>query len=176
MYHTRDELTKNHRDPGQLQSGFMPENPTDCLCPLHSFRLYLEHLHPENPYLWQIPNAHPKDPYDTVWYTKAHIGKNPLSTFMSSISEMCNLLKIYTNHTIRVTGATILERKGYSNEQIMSVTRHKSVQSLSIYQRIMPKDRLSTGKTLFEPMTKKENEIKSVNTQDQPAASVTPPQ
>ena len=47
----KDELTKNHRKPEQIVSGIMPENRDDPLCPVKSFRKYLEHLSPKNTYL-----------------------------------------------------------------------------------------------------------------------------
>ena len=50
-----DELTKNHKEAENIVSGFMPENKDDRHCPVHSFRIYLEHLEPQNPYLWQTP-------------------------------------------------------------------------------------------------------------------------
>ena len=37
---TKDELTKNHREMENLVSGVMPENKTDRLCPVASFRKY----------------------------------------------------------------------------------------------------------------------------------------
>ena len=36
----RDELTKNHKEMENLVSGVMPENKTDVLCPVKSFREY----------------------------------------------------------------------------------------------------------------------------------------
>ena len=47
---------------------------------------------------------------DVVWYSQAHIGKNPLAKFLSNISKNCQLSKMYTNHCIRVTGSAILTR------------------------------------------------------------------
>jgi hypothetical protein len=44
------------------------------------------------------------------------------------------LSQIYTNHSIRATGATILGRN-CSMAQIMAVTRHKSASSVAVYQR-----------------------------------------
>ena len=42
------------------------------------------------------------------------------------MSKMCELSKIYTNHSIRVTGASLLTRMKYSLKEIMSVTGYKS--------------------------------------------------
>jgi hypothetical protein len=45
------------------------------------------------------------------------------------------LSQIYTNHSIRATGATILGRN-CSMAQIMAVTGHKSASSVAVYQRV----------------------------------------
>ena len=65
-----DELTKNHHQLENTSSGIMPENKTDPLCPVVSFRKYISHLHPENKYMWQytVDEINPKTP-DT-WFTR----------------------------------------------------------------------------------------------------------
>ena len=131
----KDELTKNHREAGAIVSGVMPENPNDPLCPVKSYVKYHGHLNPENNFLWQLPLKNVNMEHDSVWYSRAHIGKNPLAKFMSNVSKYCGLSKIYTNHCIRVTGASILTRMQFSASEIMSVTGHKLVQSLAIYQK-----------------------------------------
>ena len=50
-----DELTKNHRELENIVSEVMPENKTDPLCPVKSFREYVSHLHPNNKFMWQYP-------------------------------------------------------------------------------------------------------------------------
>ena len=61
MLKVYDEATKNHKELDQpIKSNFMPENKTDRQCPVHSYKLYISHLHPQNEYLWQQPNLHPK--------------------------------------------------------------------------------------------------------------------
>ena len=47
----RDELTKNHKEIRSIVSGVMPENCNDCLCPIRSYRKYIDHLNLENEYL-----------------------------------------------------------------------------------------------------------------------------
>ena len=87
----KDELTKNHRNIENIISGVMPENKTDPMCPVASFRSYLEHLHPQNEYMWQsaLDKIKPEEP--AIWYSKKkHIGKNPLSTFMRDLVKMCH--------------------------------------------------------------------------------------
>ena len=155
----RDELTKNHKTAEAIVTGFMPENRDDPLCPVRSFIMYTEHLNPENDYLWQVPlrKMDPNNP--DVWFGKGHIGKNPLAKFMKNISINCQLSKIYSNHSIRVTGATILTRNKFSASEIMSVTGHNSVQSLTIYQKTEERQKVAMGKVITAAMKQKGNAI-----------------
>ena len=75
----KDELTKNHKEAENIVSGYMPENKDDKLCPVASFRKYLDHLEPQNPYLWQTPlkNGKKKSNHN-IWYGMQHMGKIPL--------------------------------------------------------------------------------------------------
>ena len=168
----KDELTKNHRKPEQIVSGIMPENRDDPLCPVKSFRKYLEHLSPKNTFLWQKPfdDGHKKG-FPNIWYTNQHIGRNILSKFMPEVSTNCGLSQIYHNHSIRATGITVLTRMNYTPSQIMSVSGHKSVQSLSIYQKTAQKEKIEMGKVLFQSVTKPEDEIQRPDLLEIAAAS-----
>ena len=150
-----DEATKNHRETDQpVLTNFMPENKTDTMCPVRSFKMYIEHLNPKNPFLWQTPNPNITNEEATkVWYTRQHIGKNTLGSFMSELSKNVKLSRRYTNHSIRVTGASILTRCNFNDKEVMSMTGHKSVQSLTIYQRVQDKTKVKTGKVLQKSLT-----------------------
>ena len=154
-----DELSKNHKEIGPRISGVMPQNPTDRMCPVRSFTKYYDHLNPQNDYLWQIPlrKINPADP--NVWYGLGHIGKNPLAKFMSQVSLNCNLSQIYTNHCIRVTGASILTRFNFAASEIMSVTGLKSIQSLAIYQKTQDKTKEEMGSVLCQAMNTHDENI-----------------
>ena len=172
----KDEFTKNHKEMENIVSGIMAENKTDEMCPVASFRTYIEHLNPDNEYMWQyaLENIDPQKPY--VWFSKKHFGKNPLSTFMSDLSRDCGLSQIYTNYCIRVTGITVLTDAKYSNSDIMSVSGHKSVQSLAVYQKTDNKKKIKMGKTLSKSMMK-ENIPKQItgNIQNLPLPAPPPP-
>ncbi len=154
---TTDELTKNHQNgKKELISGIMPARPDHKMCPVCSFKKYMEHLHPQNYFLWQTPNMHPSDEGNTrIWYTKGQVGKNTLATFMSRMSKKAGLSHIYTNHSIRVTGITILKRAGYTDKQVMAVSGHRSVQSLAIYQKVNTEEKQQMGSTMFNAMKEK---------------------
>ena len=53
----------------------------------------------------------------------------------------------------------MLTRQDFSNSEIMSISGHKSVQSLTIYQKTAPKQKLEMGNILFQSVTKPEDEI-----------------
>ena len=174
----RDELTKNHQGSENMVAGIMPENRTDPLCPVSSFRIYQEHMDPECEMMWPMPLANVEMSTDTVWYNKKkHWGKNTLGKFMSDVSKKCQLSQIYTNHCIRVTRATVLTRKKFSASEIMSVTGHKSVQSLATYQKTEDKQKVVMGKALFDSMTNKDaQQQKSLPPPTQYLALPPPPQ
>ena len=154
-----DELTKNHHEIGDIVSRYMPKNPTDKLCPIKSFQIYVEHLNPNNKYLWQKPLEKENMEKQMYWYGLQHLGKNTLGKFMSDVSEKCGLSMIYTNHSIRVTGITVLTRMQFSTSEIMSVSGHKSVQSLTNYQKTKSKQKISMGQAPYQSMTRSEEDI-----------------
>ena len=75
---------------------------------------------------------------------------------MPSLSEKCELSKRYTNHSIRATGTTILSHQRFNPDQIMSVSGHKSVSSLSLYQHVGSPEKISMGKAIGEHLHNKQ--------------------
>lgn len=145
----KDELTKNHKEGDhKIITGFMPQllaadGHPHKLCPVRSFENYIFHLHPESNRLWQLPKKW-IPPNKVIWYCKRAMGHSPIDSFMSDLSQLCNLSQRYTNHCIRVTGATRLGQK-FTQKQVMSVTGHKSIESLAIYQRVQADEKLMMG-------------------------------
>ena len=110
----RDEMSKNHKECNkEIYTGFMPqildvnEGPHH-LCPVRSFENYFNKLNPKLDDLWQIPlNNLPKDE-TKPWYKAERLGHNTLEKFVGRLSDRNNLSEHYTNHCIRMTGATNL--------------------------------------------------------------------
>jgi hypothetical protein len=148
VYKKRDELTKNHRENDRSSSsGIMPAIPGNPLCPVASFTKYLEKLHPRNDSLWQRP----RDSFiesDAAWYCNSTVGEKTLGKFMTKVSTACKLSDMYTNHSIRATGATLLSKSGFNHAQIMSVTGHKSVASMAVYQNVDQDEKLLMGQAI----------------------------
>ena len=62
------------------------------LCPVNSFKMYLNLLNPDSTAFFQYPNK------KKTGFTKEVIGKNPLGDMMKEISTKAKLSKTYTNH------------------------------------------------------------------------------
>ena len=82
---------------------------------------------------------------------------------MSKLSKDANLSQHYTNHWIRVTGVNNLSRANFSAKQVMSVSGHKSVESLAIYQQVHEDEKMMMGLcltySLLHPQQAKNPEI-----------------
>ena len=143
-----DKLNKNKREQDkESYSAFMPESPGDPKCPVASFEKMLGLLHPQCDSLWQRPRDFFRTE-DTTWFYNQPVGANALGIFMKRLSVTHKLSQVYSNHSIRVTGATLLSRQQYGSKQIMSVTGHKSVSSLAVYQRVSDTEKLHMGLSL----------------------------
>ena len=144
-----DELTKNHREHStDLVTGIMPELRGSPKCPVSSFEKYFTHLNKQCTSLWQKPKTWEgvsKSGDPTTWYCNVPIGANPLREFMSRMSHSAGLTRVYTNHSIRATGCTFLHRTNFSPKQIMAVTGHHSLNSLSIYEKVSNNEKLTMG-------------------------------
>ena len=147
-----DELTKNHRgNDRETTSGVMPESPGSQFCPVRSFEKYISKLHPSCSSLWQRPRDS-FDEDDEIWYCNVRLGEKTLASFMSKLSKDTDLSQMYTNHSIRATGATILTKSMFSPSQIMAVTGHKSVQSLTVYQRTDTEEKIAMGQAMGQSL------------------------
>ena len=142
----KDEMTKNHKEVNsEIITGYMPEMRGSKYCPVDSFHEYISHLNPNNENLWQSPISKPKT---SVWYADCPVGDHTLSEFMKNVSKKAKLSQIYTNHDIRVTGLSVLGRVNFTDKQIMSVSGHKSTDSLKIYQKVSGNEEFMMGYTL----------------------------
>ena len=85
----------------------------------------------------------------TPHFDDQKVGKNPHATFISDLAQLAGLDTRYMNHSICVTGVTNLTRSHYTPKQIMSMTGHKSLQSLSIYQKVKEDEKMMMDKSLM---------------------------
>ena len=91
-------------------------------------------MNPRNSYLWQTPNrTFLKD--DVTWYKNCRVGINTLGKFMATICEIVKTSRVYSNHSARVTYCSIAGER-FDENNIKSVSGHKSNSSLGIYKRV----------------------------------------
>ena len=64
---------------------------------------------------------------------------------MGKLCKKAELSQHYTNHCIRVSGVANLKRGNFTSKQVMSVSGHKSVESLAIYERVHEDEKLMMG-------------------------------
>ena len=79
-----DTTDPTHKPDDTIGEGRMYARPDSPLCPVKSFKRYLEKLHPDLEAPWQRP----KDAFDDddcVWYCKTPVGKSTLSTMMALV-------------------------------------------------------------------------------------------
>ena len=58
------------------------------------------------------------------------VGKRSLGEMMKQISKQARLSKDYTNHSIRATAVTILDKSGFEARHIMALSGHRSESSI----------------------------------------------
>ena len=124
------ELDKNHQDLDNKRQ-MMFAQPDKVSCPVRSFKLYLSKLHPELDTFLQKPNPFYKK--QNQWYSKVPLGVNTIGSIMKRISEKAETTYKYTNHCIRSTTTTVLQRAGMPAKDIMAVTGHRNQASLATY-------------------------------------------
>ena len=128
-----DELTKNHRVDDKPEEGGSMYETGGPYCPVASFEQYLGHLNPKNEFLFQRPKK--EKPQDQVWYDNMVVGERKLGNKMKEISTDANLSEVYTNHSIRATSITILDKAGFEARHIMTVSGHRNESSIRSYSK-----------------------------------------
>ncbi len=121
------------------------------ICPVHLFKLHTDHLHPEISTLWQKPRQKFDPRKESVWFEQKVIGHDPLNNFMKNISVQAKLSQIYTNYCLHTTIGTELDQAGYASCHIMTVTGHKSENSVKKYAT---KTLNSKKREMFETLSK----------------------
>ncbi|XP_011421040.3 uncharacterized protein [Magallana gigas] len=150
VYMARDHATKNHRnDENQSQGGRMYELKDSILCPYGSFLSYINKLNQDLDVLWQRPSKGNELKYD-----KIAVGKNTLGDKMKNLSKKAGLSKIYTNHCLRATSITELDRSGFEARHIMSISGHQSESSIRSYSaHVDDKKKLDMAMSISKAIT-----------------------
>ncbi|GET03089.1 zinc finger MYM-type protein 2-like [Rhizophagus clarus] len=72
------------------------------------------------------------------WYKSTHVGRNSLNKFMNEIALVTGINcddRKFSNHSGRKTFVQYSKSRGISDNDVMSISRHKNPHSLSYYER-----------------------------------------
>ena len=105
-------------------------------CPVISFEKYMSKRNKKSCALFQYPKSAFTDD-EEEWYENRAMGKNAIGNFMSVLSKKANLSEEYTNHCIRATTITELDRYGFKDRDIISVSGHRNTAALKRYNLFM---------------------------------------
>ena len=129
-----DELTKSRREDDEGFNGGLTYEKPGPNCAVVSFAWYLSQLNPSNEFLFQHPKRNVSTSED-VWYDNMVVGERTLHEKMKNISREAKLSKCYTNHSIRATAVTILDKSGFEARHIMAISGHKNEASIRSYSK-----------------------------------------
>ncbi len=89
---------------------------------------------------------------------------------MKNLSTSAGLSKAYTNHSLRATCVTILDKAGFASRDIMAVSGHKSESSLKHYVKTSDEKKKHMSAALAKQM-KQEKAQPSPRPEDIPSTS-----
>lgn len=92
-----------------------------------SLKFYVSKLNPCCTAFFQQPRQSVTND-DAVWYSSRPLGVNRLGEMMKTISAGAKLSQIYTNHSVRTTGITMLPNRNVTDCHIMFVSGPSSQQ------------------------------------------------
>ncbi|CAG8498641.1 7048_t:CDS:1 [Diversispora eburnea] len=97
------------------------------------------------------------------WYKSNHVGKNKLSNFMQDIGQRTQIdisFDALSNHSGHKTAAQCLQDNNISEQAIMQLTEHKSVEGVRAYKKINEEQKSYTMNTLINITDNSKNKLK----------------
>ena len=103
-------------------------------CPVQLFKLYLSKLNKQNDRLWQRPGSGYVNYNDDEWFESRPVGHDMLERFMKlSLTKNVKLDGSYTNHSIRATVISTLDKDGFEARHIAALSSHKNEATIKEY-------------------------------------------
>ena len=116
---------------------------------------------------WQRPKALDNfSESDSVWHCNSPLGENTLGSLMKTISVDCKLSQEYTNHVIRSTAVSVLDKNNIEARHIMCMSGHKSESSIRSYSRQLTESKTrEMSQTLSSTCAQRSTEIFPLGTE-----------
>ena len=141
------------------------------MCPVSAFKFYMSKLNPSVNFLWQKTKSGKLHYTDGVWYEPHIIGKDPLERFMTFLSKDAQLSLLYTNHSIRATCITTLDRNGVEARHIIKLSSHKNESTVKEYATECPTKK---RKEMFQYLSDSINPQQKIKKQKSATISINP--
>ena len=115
------------------------------------FKLYLSKLNTKINALWQKPRQGTVNYCDPDWFEPRVIGRDMLERFMKlSLHKSLKLDGTYTNHSIRATVISTLDRAGFEARHIIALSSHKNESTIKDYATKCPENK---RKEMFDSLS-----------------------
>ena len=107
-------------------------NPARCIVRLFKMFMSLRPANAPSNALYLQPLA---TPLESCWYQARPMGHNALAMTVKTLCQSTGASGYYTNHSLRRTCASRLYNKGADEQEIMSVTGHRSSNAVRLYKK-----------------------------------------
>ena len=101
-------------------------------------------------------------PRPGCWYYNRPIGHNVLRDTVNKLCSSIGAEGYFTNHSLRRTCATRLFQKGVEEQQIMSITGHRSSNAVRVYKEISHEQEETSKIILREKLIMQQKRSKSL--------------
>ena len=137
------------------------------------FKLYTSKLNPKCDSLWQKARSITLHYNEPIWFEPRVVGHDTLERFMKlSICKNIKLDGTYTNHSIRATVISMLDRAGFKGRHIIQLSSHKSESTIKEYSTKCPdnkqKEMFQSPCDAMNPSPKRACTEKPAQTQSKP--------
>ena len=125
--------------------------PSNEKCPAKAFKVYAEKRPAEmktDDVQFYLAVNNVKSGSGKPWFKKAPVGVNKLNTLMKTMAQKARLGPNFKNHSGRKTMIQTLVNNDVSPTDIIQLSGHKNVQSITSYSTVSQKQQLNVSHTL----------------------------
>ena len=152
-FNERETKTRSGNDPRNARA-IAPKMfavPNNEKCPVKAYKVFAERRPAEMktddaPFYLAVNNV--KSGSGKPWFKKAPVGVNKLNTLMKTMAQKAGLGPNFKNHSGRKTMIQTLVNNDVPPTDIMQLSGHKNVQSITSYSTVSQKQQLNMSHTL----------------------------
>ena len=153
VFNERETKTRSGNDPRNVRAiaRKMFAVPNNEKCPVKAYKVYAEKRPAEmktdnTPFYLAVNNV--KSGSGKPWFKKAPVDVNKLNTLMKTMAQKAGLGPNFKNHSGRKTMIQTLVNNDVPPTDIMQLSGHENVQSITSYSTVSQKQQLNMSHTL----------------------------